>query len=488
MPGSTLSPPARPLVVVSVGTDHHPFERLVRWADAWAADHPDVDVVVQYGTAGAPRHATGERLLPHARLRSLFERADVVVSHGGPSTVMDARSAGRLPIVVGRDPDRGEHVDGHQLRFADHLERHGTAIVARSELDLRDLIDKGLVDPTSTRLAFEDGLSPGVVAFGAHLDHLLGVGDRIDPLVDTDGAPGVSVVIATRDRPHLLDRALRGILEQEYGGPVEVIVVFDRSTPDHQLTRADGLRQVRVTANCRAPGLAGARNTGIATARYPWVAFCDDDDQWLPDKLRLQMSALLADGAGQMVVSGVHIHFRGDDTPRRPVPERVTHRGFLRDRMTEVHPSTFVVATDLLRDRLGGIDEALPGSYAEDYDLLLRATEVTAIEVVPRPLVRVYWHGSSFFFERWKLIDDALAYLVEKHEDLATVPAGLARIVGQQAVARAAMGQRSRALGAVRQVIGLNWREPRWVLAVLVAVGVPANRVLSFLHRFGRGI
>ena len=96
------------------------------------------------------------------------------MSHGGPSTVMDARASGRLPIVVPRDPDRDEHVDGHQMRFADHLELHGLARLAGSEFEFRQLLDEAVADPAKFQIDNADGGAPsGVVEFGAVVDKLL---------------------------------------------------------------------------------------------------------------------------------------------------------------------------------------------------------------------------------------------------------------------------------------------------------------------------
>ncbi len=167
---------APPQVVVAVGTDKHQFNRLVEWVDRWAAQHPDVGVFVQYGTSVAPSFADGAALLPHDDLLTMIGTADVVISHGGPSTVMDIRSGGRLPIVVGRDPDLGEHVDGHQLRFAKHLGTHGMALLAGDEAHLHDLIDSGLADPGSRQLDVEgDARPPGIAAFSDHMNRLLGI-------------------------------------------------------------------------------------------------------------------------------------------------------------------------------------------------------------------------------------------------------------------------------------------------------------------------
>lgn len=302
----------------------------------------------------------------------------------------------------------------------------------------------------------------------------------------------VSVVIATRDRPELLRRAIDGIVAQRHDADVEIIVVFDRSEPDRSLeTDGDGRigsPRIVVTANDRSPGLAGARNSGIDKAANAWIAFCDDDDQWLPGKLQAQFEAIAGTPRAIAACTGILIRYQGVDTPRLPDPDRLGFDDFLRDRMTEVHPSSWLVERETLVGRIGLVDEELPGSYAEDYDLLLRTARVGAIAAAPQPLVRVWWHGASYFFERWKTIDEALEYLVEKYPEFARHPAGVARIRGQQAVARAAMGQRGRALATVAQILRLNPTEKRWPLALAVAAGLPAERALAWAHRFGKGI
>lgn len=161
-------------VVVAVGTDHHGFDRLVGWVDEWAASHPDVSVLVQRGTSAPTRHCPSVDLVPHGELCQYFADSAVVVSHGGPSTVMDARMAGRLPLVVARDPDRGEHVDDHQQRFARHLDRHGLAKVADDRATLHRLLDEAVEYPERFAVAFDATAIRGVTEFASQVDELLG--------------------------------------------------------------------------------------------------------------------------------------------------------------------------------------------------------------------------------------------------------------------------------------------------------------------------
>jgi UDP-N-acetylglucosamine transferase subunit ALG13 len=136
-----------PVVLTVVGTDHHPFDRLVRWLDAWAQAHAGVQCVVQYGTSAAPDVCIGADYLPHPVLQELVARAAVVVSHGGPGTIMDARRAGLVPVVVPRDPVLGEHVDTHQQRFARLVGSRGLVQLAETAPALEAALEAGLAGP-----------------------------------------------------------------------------------------------------------------------------------------------------------------------------------------------------------------------------------------------------------------------------------------------------------------------------------------------------
>ncbi len=298
----------------------------------------------------------------------------------------------------------------------------------------------------------------------------------------------VSVVIATRDRPELLRRAIDSIRAQRHDSQLEIVVVFDRSEPDHSLESVHPRLRIIVTTNARTPGLAGARNSGIDKASGAWIAFCDDDDEWLPGKLQAQFEALAGSPGSRAACTGVLIRYQEADTPRMPDASRLRFEDFLEDRMTEVHPSSWLVHKDTLLDRIGMVDEEIPGSYAEDYDLFLRTARECPIAVAPQPLIRVWWHGASFFFERWQMIDEALDYLVDKYPQFADHPAGLARIRGQQAVAKAAMGDRIGALRIVAATLRLRPTEKRLPLALAVVGGLKAETALEVAHRFGKGI
>jgi glycosyltransferase involved in cell wall biosynthesis len=294
--------------------------------------------------------------------------------------------------------------------------------------------------------------------------------------------PKVSVVVATRDRPRLLARAIEAIRAQDYPGPVECVVVFDQTAPDPDLA------DVVVTTNGRTPGLAGARNTGALAATGELLAFCDDDDRWLPQKLSRQVERLLETGA-DVAVSGIHVEHGEHVITRVPRQEDLTLAELLRRRVMEAHPSTVVVRREAFFDRIGLVDEEIPGSYGEDYDWILRAAAAGPIAVVPEPLVTVLWGRTSHFNRDWRTIVDALRYLLDKHPGFADDPSGLARVHGQVAFAHAALGERRDARSWAASALKLSWRERRAYLALLVTARLlTADRVLRLAHATGRGI
>jgi UDP-N-acetylglucosamine transferase subunit ALG13 len=123
-------------VLATVGTDHHPFDRFINWIDAWHADHNDVDVFVQYGTCNQTPVSPGSQWVEGHELAAMMARADAIVCHGGPSTIIEARTNGTVPVVLPRNPALGEHVDGHQMRFADFMAEQDNILLARTKDDL----------------------------------------------------------------------------------------------------------------------------------------------------------------------------------------------------------------------------------------------------------------------------------------------------------------------------------------------------------------
>lgn len=139
-------------LVVSVGTDHHHFDRLVRWTDSWVESQSFwVDYTVQHGASMPSRVGTNVALLPRRQLLALIRRATIVVTQGGPGSIVDARSCGRVPIVVPRLRRYDEVVDDHQVPFCELMARQGACLVATDQESLHTLLDQAVADPHQLR-------------------------------------------------------------------------------------------------------------------------------------------------------------------------------------------------------------------------------------------------------------------------------------------------------------------------------------------------
>jgi UDP-N-acetylglucosamine transferase subunit ALG13 len=122
------------MIIVSLGTHHQPFDRLVLAADRLAVELGE-EVILQRGASRMPApHTQLHDLLPPARFEELLREARVVVLHAGSSSFLQARALGRRPIVVPRRPEHGEHVDDHQVRFASALSPEEAAVAEPAQL------------------------------------------------------------------------------------------------------------------------------------------------------------------------------------------------------------------------------------------------------------------------------------------------------------------------------------------------------------------
>ena len=206
--------------------------------------------------------------------------------------------------------------------------------------------------------------------------------------------PLVSVVIPTRNRPILVLRAVRSALQQTLR-EIEVIVVIDgepgRETAD-AIARLHEDR-VRCIVLQEAVGGSEARNIGIRDAHSPWIALLDDDDEWLPAKLELQLEAALRQaGKRQLVVTCQHL-FRAEGEvdvvrPRRlPRPDEPPSE-FMFDYLCYFQTSTFFCSKEIML-RIP-FTKGLP--FFQDIDWFLRISHEADFQllVVAEPLSIYY--------------------------------------------------------------------------------------------------
>jgi hypothetical protein len=222
----------------------------------------------------------------------------------------------------------------------------------------------------------------------------------------------VSVVIPTRDRPVLVETAIRCAVGQR-GPSVEVIVVDDGSARPVELDLPGGIGgPVTVVRHPRSRGVSAARNTGIARASGEWITFLDDDDVWAPTKLARQLAA--ADEAGRAWAYVGNVDVDGDlellGGAPPPAPDEVV-RDLASHNSVPGSASNVVVRASALA-RAGGFDPDL--HMHEDWDLWIRLARIGPPAGVPDPLVAVRQHSGNASNQPAAMLRD-LPQIAQRH-------------------------------------------------------------------------
>jgi len=222
--------------------------------------------------------------------------------------------------------------------------------------------------------------------------------------------PKVSVIIPTFKRPISLLRAVRSVQSQSESD-FEVIVVDDGSPSDSARDVVLGCQDPRLVY-LRVPvsrGPAAARNAGIAKATAAYIAFLDDDDEWLADKLKIQLPVLEHSGASVGAVHTARItvdEIAGKRTTTRSPATFDPHRG-----------NTVTTSTVLMKrvcfDAVGLFDEKLRAG--SDFDMWVRLSEVFQLQYIDVPLVRYFIHSSHRISDDDAIVVEAGERLLAKH-------------------------------------------------------------------------
>jgi len=187
-----------------------------------------------------------------------------------------------------------------------------------------------------------------------------------------------------------LGRALDSVLAQT-DRDFEVIVVDDASPTDSAervvIDRADARIQYIKFPSHR--GVSAARNAGVQAAAGEYVAFLDDDDEWLPEKIERQLRAIERGGASVCAVYTARFTIDGNSgrTTITRYPER-----FRAGDDNAVTTSSILIRRECLKS-VGEFDEELETS--EDFDMWIRLAEHFEFAYLDAPLVRYYVHSGS---------------------------------------------------------------------------------------------
>jgi glycosyltransferase involved in cell wall biosynthesis len=222
--------------------------------------------------------------------------------------------------------------------------------------------------------------------------------------------PKVSVIIPTHNRAEFLRSAITSVLNQTFQD-FEIIIIDDVSK-DHTREVIANFNDTRlkVIHNQVSKGAAGARNVGIMNSNCEYIAFLDDDDEWLPEKLKMQ--TFLLDNSlpevggvctGCFTIAKVSGRVLSIDNPE----------------MNNIYKSNFISTSSILLrrecfEKCGLFDESMPTS--SDYDMWIRISKKFSFRIIKNALVNYYIHENRLTLNYEKKIR-GIEILFEKYED-----------------------------------------------------------------------
>ena len=125
------------MIFVTVGTHEQPFNRLVKKVDDLVA-HGNIKekVIIQTGfSTYNANHCEAHKMMSFDEMQQALKDARIVITHGGPSSFIEALQFGKVPIVVPRRQKYNEHVNDHQVDFTKLIEKRMNNIIPVYDID-----------------------------------------------------------------------------------------------------------------------------------------------------------------------------------------------------------------------------------------------------------------------------------------------------------------------------------------------------------------
>jgi teichuronic acid biosynthesis glycosyltransferase TuaG len=206
----------------------------------------------------------------------------------------------------------------------------------------------------------------------------------------------ISVIVLTYNRAHLVPETIDSILKQTYPD-FELIVVDNFSTDDtEKVVKGYRDRRIRYFKNDNGGVIAVNRNYGINQARGEYIAFCDDDDLWLPDKLEKQLQEFEKDERLGLVCTNAVLFNEAGDLGlfhETGLPEKF----FTLDSL--VRTNRIICSSVLIKkgaiDDVGLFDTSPAIFTGEDLELWLRIARKYNLKYLDLPLIKYRVHSGN---------------------------------------------------------------------------------------------
>ncbi len=199
----------------------------------------------------------------------------------------------------------------------------------------------------------------------------------------------ISIIIPTYNRCAYLFRAIESVLSQTYQD-FELLIIDDGSTDETEKNVINLIKENKKIKYIKTPnrGVSAARNLGIHISTGELISFLDSDDEWLPDKLKIQID-FLQNNQDLNLVHGEEIWIRKG----KRVNQKKIHKKGGGDIFSQcldlcaISPSTVLIRKELFHE-VGYFREDFP--VCEDYDLWLRIASRYQVGFIPSPLILKY--------------------------------------------------------------------------------------------------
>ena len=226
--------------------------------------------------------------------------------------------------------------------------------------------------------------------------------------------PLVSIVIPTFDRNELVQGAILNALDQSYEH-IEVIVVEDGSTSTvDEFISGLGDNRVIYASHETNRGLGATRNTGMSLAKGEYIAFLDDDDRWLENKIRLQVDIMKKCGNNKTMVycfntqkQGQKLHYQHCEPARGQMSDHIFRGRLLPSSSMMINRSSLISLRGHSEELISCVDHDMWMKLAiNGFDMdLVEEGLIYSMDDERKRMVNQFdcrLEGIKQFFNKWK--------------------------------------------------------------------------------------
>lgn len=206
-------------------------------------------------------------------------------------------------------------------------------------------------------------------------------------------SPKISVIIPAYNREKTISYSIRSVLNQTYKH-FEIIVVDDKSSDrTSEIVRSFNDPCIKLVKLESRSGAQAARNRGILEARCEWIAFLDSDDEWVPEKIELQVEILERNKYNRLTVvhgNGWRFDYQTGEKTIIDVSAANGDQAYLNLLRGSAALFPAILTSKKALKKIGYLDELVP-SYQE-WDTSIRLSKICQFVHINKPLFIYHIH------------------------------------------------------------------------------------------------